>query len=214
MFQNVKSEIKIFFIVAAIAIILTIGVIFLLRDDARNQVSPTPSPLPNGQSAIDTSTWQTYRSDDFGFELRYPVGWISVNPWRDTYEFASKEMKETGERFQIRISESKEQSGFKIFEGLQYLGPREVFLLQDDPYLFTYTKRKDFMMQGYRAIEFTEENDVPIRERSRGEQIIVEKGRVVFNFAMVLKYGGDKRDGVTFQDIFSTFRFVDEIESL
>jgi len=27
---------------------------------------------------IDTSTWQTYRNDEFGFEVRYPKGWVMV----------------------------------------------------------------------------------------------------------------------------------------
>ena len=76
MFKNFQVEIKTFVIVAVIAVIVSVAGILLLRDDARDQVLPTPSPVPTGQSPIDTSTWQTYRSDEFGFDIKYPGNWM------------------------------------------------------------------------------------------------------------------------------------------
>jgi len=43
MFQDFKSEIKTLFIVAFIAIVISVAGILLLRDSGRNLVSPTPS---------------------------------------------------------------------------------------------------------------------------------------------------------------------------
>ncbi|PJA86515.1 MAG: hypothetical protein CO141_04335 [Candidatus Moranbacteria bacterium CG_4_9_14_3_um_filter_42_9] len=32
-----------------------------------------------GESAVDTSNWQTYRNDEYGFEFQYPAGWNMDN---------------------------------------------------------------------------------------------------------------------------------------
>ena len=74
--QDFKPEIKTFFFVVLIAVVISVAGIFLLRNDGRNQVSPTPSPVPNDQSALDTSDWQTYRNEKFGFEFKYPQDFI------------------------------------------------------------------------------------------------------------------------------------------
>jgi hypothetical protein len=87
MFQNFKSEIKLFLIVAAISMVLATGVIFLLNNSqgvVSNQVTHTPASTPSLQpQAVDTSDitlsevegWQTYRNGEFGFELQYPRDW-------------------------------------------------------------------------------------------------------------------------------------------
>ncbi len=79
MFQNFKSEIKLFLIVALVAVVLSVGGILLSRI-----MEPTPSPAPVVQQTpppapqpqvLDTSGWQTYRNEEFGFEFRYLNNW-------------------------------------------------------------------------------------------------------------------------------------------
>jgi len=37
---------------------------------------PTPASTPQPQAEVlDTSNWQTYRNDEFGFEVKYPGDW-------------------------------------------------------------------------------------------------------------------------------------------
>jgi len=84
MLQDFQTEIKLFFIVLVVAVIIAVGAIFLLKaaqmpvpipQVTRETTQPAPSPQPtinNEQSAIETSNWQTHRNAVFGFELKYP----------------------------------------------------------------------------------------------------------------------------------------------
>ena len=88
MFQDFKTEIKTFLIVALIAIVVTVGGILLLKTTGPE---PAPSPTPTAQQipppvpepqpqaeVLDTSDWNIYRSDEFGFEVRYPQDYYIV----------------------------------------------------------------------------------------------------------------------------------------
>ena len=47
------------------------------------QTSP-PAPSPQPQT-LDTSGWQTYRNDEFGFEVRYPKDWSLQEEGKNIY---------------------------------------------------------------------------------------------------------------------------------
>ena len=70
MLQDFQPEIKTFLIVVAVAVVLSVGGILLLRG-----LSPAPAPSPEPE-VVDMSTWQTYHNDEFGFEVKYPSGFI------------------------------------------------------------------------------------------------------------------------------------------
>ncbi len=66
-------------IIAIIAVVVSVGGILLLRtmepaSSPAPVVQQTPPPAPQPQ-VLDTSGWQTYRSDEFGFEVKYPSEW-------------------------------------------------------------------------------------------------------------------------------------------
>jgi len=72
-----KPEIKVSLIVAVIAVILTASGIWLLKSMQPVQVIQTPPPAPTSTAQpqteiLDTSNWQTYRNDEFGFQFDYP----------------------------------------------------------------------------------------------------------------------------------------------
>lgn len=106
MSEDFKPEIKTFLIAAFFAVVVSIGGILLLRTmqtvpqapvAQQTPLSPVPSPQPQPQ-VLDTSTWQTYRSDEFGFEVKYPEEWFNItdeesNKVRtyEIYEFSNKQ---------------------------------------------------------------------------------------------------------------------------
>src|SRR3989344_7258157 len=45
--------------------------------------------VPVTPNEIDTSTWQTYRNEEYGFEFKYPEGFNIVSPKQNSYWITS-----------------------------------------------------------------------------------------------------------------------------
>ena len=80
MLPDFKSKIKLFLLVALIAVVISVGGILLLK----TLQSSLPPAQPTGQQTsppvqspepqmLDTSDWQTYHNDSHGFEIKYPL---------------------------------------------------------------------------------------------------------------------------------------------
>ena len=118
MFQGFKLEIKTLLVVAVVAIVVSVGGILLLRT-----IEPTPSPMlaPASQpqtEVLDTSNWQTYRSDEFGFEVKYPnlstKGFVvTVNDLVQEYEVHPAETRHPQSQ-EVHISTLREIANTKV----------------------------------------------------------------------------------------------------
>ncbi|HEX9722076.1 MAG TPA: hypothetical protein VGA53_02325 [Candidatus Paceibacterota bacterium] len=100
--QNPRNK-KLFLwvVVGVVAAVLALGG-FLLWQNVSNQVTHTPDPSPapapslqpqaidNEQSEIDTSGWQTYRNDEFGFEVKYPAYLNDINEGVNKESFSAR----------------------------------------------------------------------------------------------------------------------------
>jgi len=71
----------------------------------------TVSPQPQ---TIDTSTWQTYRNEEFGFEMEFPDGWTIVESLSD---WTTKGVRDIG------FNDENSEAGFAI---QQYSNPKNL----------------------------------------------------------------------------------------
>ncbi len=88
-FQEFRTETKLLLVVALAAVTLAVGGVLLLKVGL-GPSSPTPieeqqeseedldsSTMPRDQAELDFAGWQTYRNDEFGFEVKYPENFVN-----------------------------------------------------------------------------------------------------------------------------------------
>lgn len=154
---------------------------------------PVTSPVLQPQT-LDTSTWQTYRNDEFGFEMRYPTDWIvEIDAL-----FFQDEIKSSKTESLITILEMENPENLSFDD---WVG--KVSLLADDPPTRPIGEYATFI-NGVRAYRFDSyPSDRPFAEIS--EIFIESPTNRIFNIYATSAVREDR--GVVNQ-ILSTFRFT------
>jgi len=77
---------------------------------------------------IDTSDWQTYRDEEYGFEVKYPEDWQEQKSTSDTFELTTEYLPKGGDSAQafsdrlfIKVKDNKEELSLKELVDLNKL---------------------------------------------------------------------------------------------
>lgn len=191
--KDFQTEIKTFFIVALVAIIVAVGGIFFLRGFSPAPISPMPlvvqqtsPPTPQSQ-ALDTSIWQTYRNDELGFELKYPESWQAKQTTAQKVLIGNVDGDNSQQLLIERIDENEANVSLD-----EWINERTV---EEAP----------------QKINFGNTNGYRVDEGNFSHLYFMDKNRTVFVAFFQRNSSGDL---TVLDQILSTFRFVDEKESL
>jgi len=203
-----------------VAFAILAGVVFISFIGARERAA-----MDEQSKAADTSNWQTYRNDEFGFEVKYPKSWSNTtSEERNTiydedgnpielkhYEFSNKKDGLFGDdawvaSFQIDIG-----SDFNLFKELRDLKPGET---SDQLPGIVYEKIEDFTIGSFSAVRYRGDySAIPAGVLPRTDEVLLQRGEHIFHFMLILLGSAEaiKENEKFFDQILSTLRFVDSL---
>jgi hypothetical protein len=80
--NNMQKSFQVFLaVVSIVTLAFVVGFVYWSKDQAMPAVqNQAPSLSQSVQPQSDsTAAWKTYRNEEYGFEMKYPNSWISVN---------------------------------------------------------------------------------------------------------------------------------------
>ena len=217
-FRNLETEWKVGGLLVAIAVLIA-GAVLLFGGAVTNPLKvaeqeqqPTISSEDDQEAqTLDTSDWQTYRSEEFGFEVKYPEGWFRYTPdGSGACMPGSQDVKIT-----ILSRSSLQNCGFVA----EQLPPADADITvwafenewQDVNSILSGPK-ENVAIGGIHAIRyiFTEESERPNIQASRFYFNYNGKGYLIFVQQSDLQGNYD----ALYDQILSTFQFINVGESL
>ena len=140
-----------------------------------------------GDNNVDVSTWQTYRNDEFGFEVKYPNNY-SIK--------TSGERREGGVIYVLSAVDIYRETEASLVT-VNVTGPNFVLGTRD---------WEDFSLGGIEGSVAYNWEDWKVREKVSSAEIIFTSKN---NQSFFLTTRGDPFEDKTINQILSTFRFVD-----
>ena len=175
------------------------------------KANATTSEMANDTAAVDTSNWQTYRNEEFGFEVRYPMGWFNTRNLIEDFteeklfEFSSAE-NFTVDALTLQIIRSESIARKNLFTELRNRKPGETF--EQD--LIRYSKIENLDVGGLLAVRYVADRSaVPYGSLPIQSEVLLQKGEFTYLFIFIGLPESTERQKNVFDQILSTFKFIE-----
>ena len=161
-------------------VLATAGIVYLFIPKGANApfVVPNPQPQPTPVSTEIPKDWKTYRNEEYGFEISYPIGWHQSDSEAKNVELIVQDKDGKGVTIEIHSrTKDKKVEDEDIFKAVNFKEECKNVLFADD-------------YNGYECLTFGDEH-----------VFIFSKKDLIFIIEDHIYNGISK-------EVFSTFRFL------